>query len=242
MHENAGRDRNLSLIPGALAFADAEIGAYGMEISSFFHELRAFHLKEKTNYTFTAKDCEFGYRDSIFKNRYRNQFVITDVTYRLLKKPVFNTAYGALEKELDAMGVKDLSIKAISDAVIRIRRSKLPDPAVIGNAGSFFKNPSVTGEEFLRLQSSYPGIVGHGNDDETVKLAAGWLIEHCGPGKDLSWKGYRIGDAGCHDRQALVLVNYGNATGQEIYELSRLIQESVKEKFNVELEREVNVI
>lgn len=234
---------NLSLIPGCTGASPMQnIGAYGVEISSVFQELRAFHLKEKTNYTFTAKDCEFGYRDSVFKNRYRDQFVITDITYRLLKNPKFNTSYGAIEKELDEMGVKNLSIKAISDAVIRIRSSKLPDPAVIGNAGSFFKNPTIPKDQYLLLKEAFPGIVGYENPDGSVKLAAGWLIEHCGPSENSSWKGYRHGNAGCHERQALVLVNHGNASGQEVYELSQMIAQSVREKYAVALEPEVNIV
>jgi UDP-N-acetylmuramate dehydrogenase len=149
---------------------------------------------------------------------------------------VFNTSYGAVERELEKMGVKELSIKAISDAVIRIRSSKLPDPSEIGNAGSFFKNPVISKEQFLSLQSGHKDIIGHETAEGNVKLAAGWLIEQCG------WKGYRRGDAGCHARQALVLVNYGNATGKEIYDLSEEILLSVKEKFSVELEREVNIL
>jgi UDP-N-acetylenolpyruvoylglucosamine reductase len=234
---------NLSLIPGCVGASPMQnIGAYGVEISSVFHELRAFHLSEKTNYTFALKDCGFGYRDSVFKKKYRDQFVILDVTYRLNKKPVFNTSYGAIEQELDKMGVKELSIQSISDAVIHIRSSKLPDPEVIGNAGSFFKNPGITREAYSILKSKHDQVVGYENADGTVKLAAGWLIEHTGPREGVSWKGFRRGDAGCHEKQALVLVNYGNARGDEIVDLAREIRQSVKEKFNVELETEVNII
>ena len=228
---------NLSLIPGCVGASPMQnIGAYGVELSSVFHELRAFHLKERTNYHFTAKNCEFGYRDSVFKRRYRDQFVITDVSFRLNKKPVFETSYGAIRQELEEMGVTDLSIKAVSDAVIRIRSSKLPDPAVIGNAGSFFKNPSVPDEQFRALKTDHPGLVAYENPDGTHKLAAGWLIEQCG------WKGVRRGDAGCHEKQALVLVNYGEASGEEIYRLAMEIRASVLEKFAVELETEVNIV
>ena len=234
---------NLSLIPGSVGASPMQnIGAYGVEISSVFHELRAFHLKEKTNYTFSHKDCEFGYRDSVFKRKYRDQFVITDVTFRLQKNPVFNTTYGAVEKELETMGVRKLSIKAISDAVIRIRSSKLPSPKEIGNAGSFFKNPVISSEQYKQLQVQFPGIVGYDNGDGKTKLAAAWLIEHTGPGESLSWKGYRRGDAGCHEKQALVLVNYGNASGEEIYALAEEIRETVLDKFSVDLEVEVNVV
>ena len=228
---------NLSLIPGNVGATPMQnIGAYGVEIKEVFHELKAFHLHEKTNYIFGLKDCDFGYRDSVFKNKYKDQFVITEVTYRLNKIPRYHTGYGAVSQELEKMGVTELSVAAISQAVINIRTSKLPDPAEIGNAGSFFKNPSIPGDQFEKLKSEFPNIVGYNNNDGTIKLAAGWLIEQCG------WKGYRKGDAGCHQKQALVLVNYGNATGKDIYELSEQILRSVKDKFDVVLEREVNVV
>jgi UDP-N-acetylmuramate dehydrogenase len=235
-HNWAGVE-NLSLIPGCVGASPMQnIGAYGVELSSVFLSLEAFHLKEKKMVTFTAADCEFGYRDSVFKNKFKGQFVILNVTFRLKKHPVFHTSYGAIEQELERMGVKELSIKAISDAVINIRTSKLPDPKAIGNAGSFFKNPSVSKEKFQNLNSKFQGIIGHENADGTVKLAAGWLIEQCG------WKGYRKGDAGCHAMQALVLVNYRNAKGKEIYDLSEEILISVMEKFGIKLEREVNLV
>lgn len=234
---------NLSLIPGCVGASPMQnIGAYGVELREVFHELKAFHLKEKTNYTFTVKDCAFGYRDSVFKNKYKDQFVIINVTLKLRKHPKYNTEYGAVQQELGKMGVKELSIAAISQAVINIRKSKLPDPSVIGNAGSFFKNPSVDNDRYEELKTKYPGIIGYENPDGSVKLAAAWLIEHCGPRESVSWKGYRKGDAGCHERQALVLVNYGKATGGEIFHLSEKIRETVQEKFNVLLEREVNII
>jgi UDP-N-acetylmuramate dehydrogenase len=228
---------NLSLIPGNVGASPMQnIGAYGVELRDVFEELEAWHLKDKKIVTFTNNDCEFGYRESVFKRRYQHEFVILNVTYRLNKIPKFNTSYGAIEQELEKMGVKELSIRAIADAVIRIRSSKLPDPAKIGNAGSFFKNPSVPAAQFEQLKQNFPGIVGYDNPDGTVKLAAGWLIEQCG------WKGFRRGDAGCHEKQALVLVNYGNATGAEIYELSTEIMDSVQSRFGVQLEREVNII
>jgi UDP-N-acetylmuramate dehydrogenase len=176
----------------------------------------------------------------VFKRRYKDQFVILNVVYQLNKIPKFNTEYGAIREELDKMGVRALSIQAISQAVIRIRSSKLPDPKAIGNAGSFFKNAVVSAERFAALKAEFPGIIGYpgapAHNPAAVKLAAGWLIESCG------WKGYRKGDAGCHDRQALVLVNYGHASGAEIYDLSEEILQSVKKKFGVELEREVNIV
>ncbi len=242
-----GGVENLSLIPGCVGASPMQnIGAYGVEISEVFCELKAFHLQEKANYTFSLKDCGFAYRESVFKSKYKDQFVILSVTYKLRKKPVFNTKYGALEQELEKMGVQELSLKAISQAVINIRSSKLPDPLVIGNAGSFFKNPQISQEDFNRLRSEFPSIVGFMNPDGSVKLAAGWLIENCGPAngsrsESASWKGYRRGDAGCHVNQALVLVNYGNATGKEIFDLSEEIKKSVEDKYGVILEREVNI-
>lgn len=228
---------NLSLIPGNVGASPMQnIGAYGVEIKDIFYSLEAFHLHEKRTVQFNIDDCAFGYRESVFKKKYKKQFVITSVTYRLNKKPVFNISYGAIEQELEKMGVTELSIKAISDAVINIRSSKLPDPAQIGNAGSFFKNPEIEGVTFDMLQSEFPAIVGYKLPNENVKLAAGWLIEQCG------WKGYRDGDTGCHAKQALVLVNYGTATGDAVYALSEKIIASVKEKFGVVLEREVNII
>jgi UDP-N-acetylmuramate dehydrogenase len=228
---------NLSLIPGNVGASPMQnIGAYGVEIKDVFHELEGYNIEDKKVTTFSNKDCEFGYRESIFKRKYKDKFIITTVTFRLNKVPVFNTSYGAIQQELEKMGATELSIAAISQAVINIRESKLPNPAEIGNAGSFFKNPAVTKEKFEMLKIEFPNIVGYPVNDKEVKLAAGWLIEQCG------WKGYRKGDAGCHAKQALVLVNYGNANGIDIYNLSTEIMNSVEEKFGVFLEREVNII
>ncbi len=228
---------NLSLIPGNVGASPMQnIGAYGVEIKDVFHELEAYDLHENSLRRFSLEDCCFGYRESVFKNIYKNRFVILSVTYRLRKKPEFNTSYGAISQELERMGVEELSIRAVSQAVINIRSSKLPDPAVIGNAGSFFKNPAVPVEQFEVLQKDFPSIVGFDFGEGWKKLAAGWLIEQCG------WKGYREGDAGCYPKQALVLVNYGRATGDEIFQLSEKIIESVQAKFGVILEREVNII
>jgi len=228
---------NLSLIPGSVGASPMQnIGAYGVEIKDVFHELEAYSIEDKKLVSFNNNDCEFGYRESVFKRKYKDKFIITSVTYRLNKVPVFNTSYGAIQQELEKMGVQELSIAAISQAVINIRKSKLPDPVEIGNAGSFFKNPTVPKEKFETLKQKYPNIVGYAVNNEQVKLAAGWLIEQCG------WKGYRKGDAGCHAKQALVLVNYGNAKGSEIYDLSTEILQSVEDKFGVMLEREVNII
>ncbi|HUS01208.1 MAG TPA: UDP-N-acetylmuramate dehydrogenase [Chitinophagaceae bacterium] len=236
IHNNIAGVENLSLIPGNVGASPMQnIGAYGVEIKDVFHSLDAFHLADKRIVNFTLKDCEFGYRDSVFKKKYKDQFVILNVTYRLNKQPQYNISYGAIKEELEKMGVKELSIRSVSQAVINIRTSKLPDPAVIGNAGSFFKNPEVTIHEFHELKRIHPDIVGYDLPVGKVKLAAAWLIEECG------WKGFRRGDAGCHEKQALVLVNYSHASGKEIYALSSDIKQSVKEKFNVELEREVNI-
>ena len=229
---------NLSLIPGNVGASPMQnIGAYGVEIKDVFEELEAFHLEEKTIQKFSAKDCGFGYRESVFKKKYKNQFAILTVTYRLKKNPEFNITYGAIEDELKKMNIENLSVKAISDAVINIRTSKLPDPKVIGNAGSFFKNPVLNSLEFQELKILSPErILFYKTDENHFKIPAGWLIEQCG------WKGFRKGDAGCYDKQALVLVNYGNATGKEIYNLSEEIKISVKEKFGIDLEREVNIL
>jgi UDP-N-acetylmuramate dehydrogenase len=228
---------NLSLIPGNVGASPMQnIGAYGVELKEVFYELEAFNIKEQKVYTFSVNDCAFGYRESIFKTKYKNRFIILSVTFRLHKKPTFNISYGAIKEELEKMNVQQLSIQSISQAVINIRSSKLPDPAKIGNAGSFFKNPSVAKFIFGDLKIKFPNIIGYENNDGTMKLAAGWLIEQCG------WKGFRKGDAGCNDKQALVLINFGNATGQEIYDLSEEILQTVKNKFGVLLEKEVNII
>jgi len=228
---------NLSLIPGNVGASPMQnIGAYGVEIKHVFHQLEAYHIYDKTVVTFNLEDCAFGYRESVFKQKFKNQFVILNVTFKLPKKPVFNTSYGAIEQELKKMGVTELSAKAIAQAVINIRTSKLPDPKKIGNAGSFFKNPQVSKFRHHVLWEQYPEIPAYQVDDIHYKLAAGWLIEQCG------WKGFRKGDAGCNPLQALVLVNYGNATGEEIFDLSTNIIQSVQEKFGVALEREVNIL
>lgn len=228
---------NLSLIPGNVGASPMQnIGAYGVEIKDIFYELEAYHLEEKIIQKFSAIECEFGYRESVFKKKYKGQFAILNATYRLRKKPEFNISYGAIGDELKKMNIKNLSVKAISDAVISIRTSKLPDPKRIGNAGSFFKNPVIENLQLSELERfADRKIPGYKADENHFKIPAGWLIEQCG------WKGYRKGDAGCYDKQALVLVNYGNATGKEIYNLSEEIKISVKEKFGIDLEREVNI-
>jgi UDP-N-acetylmuramate dehydrogenase len=231
---------NLSLIPGTVGAAPMQnIGAYGVEIEQVFESLEAVNRQTGDNRTFTRAECQFGYRESIFKHELKGHYVITSVTFRLNKTPVFHTSYGAIQETLDQMGIaaETLSIKAISDAVIRIRRSKLPDPAEIGNAGSFFKNPEISLAHFQELKQQYPDMPGYPlASTDRVKVPAGWLIERCG------WKGFRRGDAGVHAKQALVLVNYGNAVGDEILALAHEVQQSVGQRFGIEINPEVNIL
>jgi UDP-N-acetylmuramate dehydrogenase len=237
MERNWGGLENLSLIPGCVGAAPIQnIGAYGVELKDVFYELDAYDRKEKKIYSFGVNDCRFGYRDSVFKSTEKGRYIILNVTFILNKNSIPNTGYGAIREELKKMGVASPGIRDVSRAVIKIRRSKLPDPADIGNAGSFFKNPVVEQASFLFLSEKYPDMPAYPHEDKSVKLAAGWLIEQCG------WKGYRKGDAGVHKHQALVLVNYGKATGMEILELSENITASVNEKFGILLETEVNII
>lgn len=236
VENNYGGTENLSLIPGNVGASPMQnIGAYGVEVKDIFYSLEAHHLQDSETKTFHLNDCEFGYRESVFKRKYKGQFAITSVTFSLKKKPVFNTSYGAIQQELERLSVTELSIKAISQAVINIRSSKLPDPKEIGNAGSFFKNPQIDKTSVEQLQKVFPSIPVFPFNEEQVKVPAGWLIEQCG------WKGFRRGDAGCYAKQALVLVNYGRATGKEIYALSEEILQSVKSRFGIVLEREVNI-
>lgn len=235
-HNFAGVE-NLALIPGnAGASPMQNIGAYGVEIKDVFHSLEAVNIEDKNQVIFYNSDCEFSYRESVFKNKFKNQFIITSVTYRLNKIPNYNISYGSIEQELEKMKVETLSIQSIAEAVMAIRKSKLPDPNIIGNAGSFFKNPEISTSHFENLKYYFPDMVGHPNSNGCVKVAAGWLIEQAG------WKGYREGDAGCHEKQALVLVNYGKAKGMDIFALSEKIIESVHKKFDIFLHREVNIL
>jgi UDP-N-acetylmuramate dehydrogenase len=237
LSRNWGGLENLSLIPGNVGAAPIQnIGAYGVELKDIFFELEAFDRVDKKVFAFGVNDCKFGYRDSVFKSERKGRYIILNVTLRLNKTPLLKSNYGAIRDELNKMNVKTPTIHDISRAVIAIRRSKLPDPKDIGNAGSFFKNPVVDQVKFLSLSKKYPDIPAYPHEDQSVKLAAGWLIEQCG------WKGYRKGDAGVHTNQALVLVNYGNASGLEILELSDKITASVLKKFAVQLEKEVNII
>lgn len=235
VERNFGGIENLSLIPGSVGAAPMQnIGAYGVEIKDIFWELEAMDVAEKSIRIFSNEACEFGYRESIFKNQLKGKYIILSVTCRLRKRPVFNTSYGAIESELAAMGVHTLSVKAISDAVIRIRSAKLPDPAVIGNAGSFFKNPVIAPALFQQLQNSFPGIPFY-KGAAGIKIPAAWLIEQCG------LKGMRIGNVGCYKNQPLVIVNYGNASGEEIFGFSERIIEVVQARFGIQLHREVNI-
>ncbi len=228
---------NLSLIPGSVGASPMQnIGAYGIEIKDLFYQLEAYEIATGHIQTFTLNDCEFGYRTSVFKTTLKDKYIILNVTYRLRKQPVYNVSYGAIQQELAEMGVTELSAKAISDAVIAIRSSKLPNPAEIGNAGSFFKNPVISIALFEQIQQNYPEIVSYAIDEMHVKVAAGWLIEAAG------WKGKTLGNYGVHKKQALVLVNYGGAKGKDIYELSQQIIEDIYYKFGIELEREVNIL
>ncbi|MCX7744623.1 MAG: UDP-N-acetylmuramate dehydrogenase [Flavobacteriales bacterium] len=228
---------NLSLIPGNVGASPMQnIGAYGVELKDVFHSLEALNVHTLESRVFLAHECEFDYRSSIFKTHEKGNYIITSVNFKLLKNPVFHTSYGAIEQELEAMGIKELSIRAISDAVIRIRQSKLPDPAQLGNAGSFFKNPIISVQHFNKLKEKYTSIPGYPQPNNQIKVPAGWLIEQAG------WKGKRLGNCGVHVNQALVLVNYGNASGMEILKLSEEIIQDISSKFNILLEREVNVV
>jgi UDP-N-acetylmuramate dehydrogenase len=237
INHNYGGLENLSLIPGCTGASPMQnIGAYGVEIKDTFYELQAIDFVSGEQRTFSKSDCEFGYRESIFKHRLKNKYIITSVTFQLSKKPTFHIEYGAIKQELDVMNVSELSIKAISQAVINIRSSKLPNPKEIGNAGSFFKNPEVSNETYLKLKHEFPNLVAYPLENLNYKLAAGWLIEQSG------LKGLQVGDAGVHKLQALVLVNYGKATGKQIFDLSTHVLQTVHAKFGVTLEREVNIL
>jgi UDP-N-acetylmuramate dehydrogenase len=227
---------NLSLIPGNAGTGPVQnIGAYGVEIRDTLYELSAIELQTGQRVVFNADACRFGYRDSIFKTREKGRYIITDVTFRLKKNPILCLGYGNIREELAAMKVERPDIRTVREAVCSIRRRKLPDPRVTGNAGSFFKNPLIPEPQFRILLEKFPAMVSFPQENG-VKLAAAWLIESCG------WKGKRAGDAGVCPTQPLVLVNYGNATGQEIYKLACEIRESVAGKFGITLEMEVNVI
>lgn len=227
---------NLSLIPGTVGASPMQnIGAYGVEIKEVFDHLEAIDRNTLEIRRFSSEECKFGYRESVFKTDLKDQYIITHVVFRLSKHPKINAEYGAIKQTLVEKGIQSPTIKDISEAVIEIRKSKLPDPAIIGNAGSFFKNPTVPVFTFEKIKSHYPGIPGFPNE-EGIKIPAAWLIEQAG------WKGKRFGKIGVHQYQPLVLVNYGGGDGTDIKDLSKKIQESVLAKFDVLLHPEVNFL
>lgn len=232
-----GGIENLSLIPGTVGAAPIQnIGAYGVELRDTFETLEALHIESGVKQNFDESQCSFGYRDSIFKRELKGKVIILSVTLRLSKNPKLNFEYAALKEKLSEKGIQSPSVIDISKAVIEVRQSKLPDPKEIGNTGSFFKNPEIKTSEYDDLKLKYPTIPGYKVSDTITKVPAGWLIEQAG------WKGMRFGDAGIHDKQALVLVNHGKATGEELWELAQKVQASVVEKFNIRLTPEVNII
>ncbi|HET8963571.1 MAG TPA: UDP-N-acetylmuramate dehydrogenase, partial [Chitinophagales bacterium] len=236
VENNFGGIENLSLIPGCVGAAPIQnIGAYGVELKDVFVELEAMELQTRKIITVDTSTCKFGYRNSIFKQDWKGNYIIISVTLQLQKNPKLNTSYGAIQQTLFQNNINQPTVKDISDAVIAIRQSKLPDPKVIGNAGSFFKNPEVEKTMYDNLKKQFPEIPGYPISDSKIKIPAGWMIEYCG------FKGKRIGNTGAHKDQALVLVNYGGATGKEIFNLAMQIQKKVFEKFGVTIEPEVNV-
>lgn len=228
---------NLSLIPGQVGAAPIQnIGAYGVELTQVFHSLEAYSISDDKFITFNHSDCDFGYRSSVFKKELKSKYIITSVTLRLSKSPRLMLDYGDIRAVLSEMNVEKVSPADVSRAVVSIRKSKLPDPEVIGNAGSFFKNPEISESKFNELKNRFALLPGYPMSDGRVKVPAGWLIDQ------LGWKGKRRGDAGVHERQALVLVNHGNASGAEILQLAEEIQASVKDAYGIHLEPEVNII
>jgi len=238
VEQNYGGVENLSLIPGNVGTCPIQnIGAYGVEVKNVITKVEAVEIASTKLHTFANKDCKFGYRNSIFKNEAKNKYAITSVSFKLTKqKHILNTSYGAIETELASKNITNPSLKEVSNAVIAIRKSKLPDPKKIGNSGSFFKNPVISKSHFLELQNQYPNIPSYMISEDEIKVPAGWLIETAG------FKGKRFGNYGVHEKQALVLVNYGNATGKEIYALAQKIKETILNQFSIHLEIEVNII
>lgn len=227
---------NMALIPGSVGAAPMQnIGAYGVEVKNVIENVWAINIKDGKKIIFSNSDCNFEYRDSIFKNELRNKIIITHVSFNLNKTPNYNTQYGDIESEIKNLGMS-ISTKSIFHAVVNIRNRKLPNPAIIGNSGSFFKNPIISNKQFKKIQKEFPEIVAYRLSQQKIKIAAAWMIDSCG------WKGYRKGDAGVHKKQALVLVNFGNATGREIISISKKIQDSVHHKFGIEIKPEVNII
>lgn len=237
VNKNFGGIENLSLIPGTVGAAPIQnIGAYGAELKDVFYSLEGVFLKENYIKEFSKKECYFGYRDSIFKSEYKDKFVITAVTLKLLKNPKINIEYSALREVVKNYKKEELTIGKISQIVKDIRNSKLADPAKFGNAGSFFKNPEIDKETLSRLESEFEDLISFKIDEDSFKIPAGWMIEKCG------LKGFKNGNVGTYDNQALVIINYNNASGKEIYNFSEFVKEKVFAKFKIELEREVNII
>ena len=228
---------NLSLIPGTVGASPIQnIGAYGVEIKDCFYSLTAIDIESLELIKFNKEDCEFSYRESVFKNKYKGKYIICSVVFKLSKTANLKLHYGAIQDELTKRNIVEPSIKDVADVVSHIRVSKLPDPSTIGNSGSFFKNPIITKSQFESIQNKFPEIVSYPVDEQHVKLAAGWLIEQCG------WKGKQIGNAGTWKNQALVIINHGGASGKEIFDFSQSIIDSVYQRFGVSLEREVNTL
>lgn len=238
LDNNFGGVENLSLIPGTVGASPIQnIGAYGVELKDVFFELTAYHISTQKIIKFDKTTCQFGYRESIFKNTEKGNYIILSVKFRLTKnKHSLNINYGAIQTVLTEKKITNPTIQDISKAIIEIRSSKLPNPSEIGNSGSFFKNPEIEASFFSELKTKFPNIIGYDLPNGKVKVPAGWLIEQCG------WKGKRIGNTGAYAKQALVLVNYGGATGEEVWNLALMIQDSVKAKFGILILAEVNVI
>lgn len=237
VQRNFGGIENLSLIPGTVGAAPIQnIGAYGQELRDVFENLEGVYLNSSKSAKFNREECGLNYRDSIFKNKLKDKFIVTYVTLRLRKKPEINIGYGNVRKELEKTKYNTIGIKEVSDVITKIRLNKLPDPAKIGNAGSFFKNPEVSIEKFMQLKKEFADIVGYKLNNGKVKIPAGWMIEKCG------WKGKKVGNTGAHAKQALVLVNYGDASGQEILNLAEEIKKSIIDNFGIKLQEEVNII
>lgn len=232
---NLGGIENLALIPGSVGAAPLQnIGAYGIELESVVESCQTLNRKSLQLHDFSNKECQFGYRTSVFKTQLKDQHIITQVTFRLQKTPhTLECSYGAVAQLMEE---KPKTIQSVAETVIEIRQSKLPDPKILGNSGSFFKNPELTNTQFKKLQTRHPEVPHYVMNTSQVKIPAGWLIETAG------LKGYRKGPVGVHDKQALVLVNYGNATGKEILQLSQYIQNQIKTRFNIALEPEVNIL
>jgi len=228
---------NLSMIPGNVGGSPVQnIGAYGVEVKDAIQEVEVLEIETGKKTIFSNAECKFGYRNSIFKNELKNKFIITSVTFKLSKKGCFSVSYGSIAKELRAMCLRKVTLESVGEAVCNLRTQKLPDPKDLGNGGSFFKNPIVSSEKYGKLKSLFPNIIAYEVPGIGYKLAAGWMIEQC------QWKGKRLGNVGVYDKQALIIVNYGEAKGTEVLEFAEKIRESVQQKFDIKLDFEINVI